>query len=56
MNEHLDQDLSELLIRCHQLKQKAKEQLEQKKSLPMWLTELLQNNPQKDNKSEGDNK
>ena len=47
-NRELDEDLSEILWRCHQLKQRAIRELNQKNSFPAWLTCLLNYPPIKD--------
>lgn len=39
-----DEELSEFLFRCYQLKKKAALAQKQKKSLPAWLIKLLDNN------------
>lgn len=52
MNENekpFDEELSELLWRTYQLKKKAKEIQNQKKSLPAWIINLLKSNKPLDN-------
>ena len=46
--KHLDEELSNLLIRCHQLKQRAIRELNKPNSFPAWLQCLLHYPPAKD--------
>ncbi|PZR11686.1 MAG: hypothetical protein DI539_20405 [Flavobacterium psychrophilum] len=43
--KHFDEELSEILWHCYQLKQKAKAMQEDKSSLPAWLVKLLRDKP-----------